>query len=234
MLEEFPITRKWPARNPRAIQHYALPTPNGIKASAMLEESGLEYEPHYVSFATDDQKTPEFLSLNPNGKIPAILDPDGPDGRPLGLWESGAILLYLADKSGRLIPQDAAGRYECMQWLFFQVGGVGPMFGQFGHFHKFARDEVTDPYPRERYRDETRRLLGVLEERLDGREFLLGDEYSIADIATWPWVRTLGGYYAAGEELGLDAFGRVNEWLARCAGRPASIKAIDTPAKDDA
>ncbi len=227
MLDQFPVTRRWPATRPDVIQLYSVPTPNGIKASAMLEESGLDYEAHRVSFAAVEQKSPEFLSLNPNGKIPAILDPHGPGGRPLGLWESGAILFYLADKSGRLVPAGDAQRYECMQWVFFQVGGVGPMFGQFGHFHKVAN--IDDPYPHERYRDETRRLLDVLEQRLAEREFILGEAYSIADIATWPWVRTLGGYYEAGETLGLADFPRVGEWLGRCAGRPASRKAVAIP-----
>ncbi len=227
MLDQFPVARRWPATRPDAIQLYSVPTPNGIKASAMLEESGLEYEAHRVSFAAEEQKSDEFLSLNPNGKIPAILDPHGPGGRPLGLWESGAILFYLADKSGRLVPEGDAQRYECLQWVFFQVGGVGPMFGQFGHFHKVAK--VEDPYSYERYRQETRRLLGVLEQRLGERDYLLGDAYSIADIATWPWVRTLGDYYDAGEILGLSDYPRVGAWLGRCAGRPASRKAIAIP-----
>lgn len=229
MLRNFPITSKWPATNAAAIQLYSLPTPNGIKASAMLEETGLAYEAHLVSFGTNDQKTEEFLSLNPNGKIPAIIDPDGPGGKPIGLWESGAILVYLADKSGQFMPSDPTARYECLQWVFFQMGGVGPMFGQFGHFHKFAGDSCDHPYPKQRYMDETRRLLAVLEQRLESGHYLMGADYTIADIATWPWVRTLGGFYDAHEALGLDDFPTVNVWLATCADRPASKSAINIP-----
>jgi GST-like protein len=192
-LSAFPITKKWPAANPDRIQLYSLPTPNGVKISIMLEETGLPYEPHLVRFDTNDQMTPEFMSLNPNNKIPAILDPHGPDGKPLALFESGAILLYLADKSGQLIPQDTAGRYEAIQWIMFQMGGIGPMFGQLGFFHKFAGKEYEDKRPRDRYVAESKRLLGVLNQRLEGRKWILGDAYSIADIATFPWVRNLAG-----------------------------------------
>ena len=176
-LSAFQITKRWPAQNPEILQLYSLPTPNGVKASIMLEEVGLPYEPHLVSFGTDDQMTPEFLSLNPNNKIPAIVDPDGPGGKPMGLWESGAILVYLAEKTGKLLPADPAARYECLQWLMFQMGGVGPMFGQLGHFPKFAADKITDDYPTNRYRDETRRLLGVLDAHLAERDFVMGSEY---------------------------------------------------------
>ena len=173
--------------------------------------------------------TPEFLSLNPNNKIPAIVDPYGPGGAPMGLWESGAILVYLAEKTGKLLPADPAARYECLQWLMFQMGGVGPMFGQLGHFHKFAADKITDTYPTDRYRDESRRLLGVLEARLDGRTNIMGDDYTIADIAIFPWVRVLDGFYGAGEMLGLDQYGNVNAWVARCEARPASEVGLNMP-----
>src|ERR1041384_1721740 len=185
-LDSFPITRKWPARHPDRIQLYSLPTPNGVKASIMLEETGLPYEPHLVSFDSNDQMSPEFLSLNPNNKIPAIIDPQGPGGKPLGLFESGAILVYLAEKAGRLIPKDAAARYETLQWLMFQMGGIGPMFGQVGFFVKFAGKHYDDKRPLDRYVAESRRLLGVLEKRLAGRDWIMGDDYTIADIATFP------------------------------------------------
>ncbi len=230
-LSAFPITRRWPARRPDRIQLYSLPTPNGVKVSAMLEETGLPYEPHLVDITADDQTTPEFLSLNPNNKIPAILDPSGPDG-PMSLWESGAILLYLAEKSGKLLPSGPA-RWEAIQWLMWQMGGAGPMFGQFGHFYKSARDKTgDDQYPLERFTEETRRLLGVLDKRLDGREWIVDGGYSVADVATWPWARVLGGYYEASDQLGLDDFPKVGEWLARCESREASRKAVNIPSRD--
>ena len=228
-LSAFPITRKWPAKHPERLQLYSLPTPNGIKVSAMLEETGLPYEAHTVSFGSDDQMTPEFLSLNPNNKIPAIIDPDGPGGKPMGLWESGAILVYLADKTGKLMPKDGAVRYETIQWLMFQMGGVGPMFGQFGHFYKFAADKITDTYPTDRYLNESKRLLGVLEGRLKGRDFIMGGDYTIADIATWPWLRTVVGFYDAGEVVGVKNFPNAQAWLDRCAARPASQKSVNIP-----
>src|SRR3990167_7690875 len=208
-LSAYPITRKWPAQHPEPLQLYSLPTPNGVKVSIMLEETGLAYEPHLVSFERNEQLSPEFLSLNPNNKIPAILDPDGPDGQPLALFESGAILLYLAEKTGQLIPEDAAGRYETIQWLMFQMGGIGPMFGQLGFFHKFAGKDYEDKRPRDRYVEESRRLLGVLEQRLSGRQWIMGDSYSIADIAIWPWVRNLIGFYDAGELVQIERFPQV-------------------------
>jgi GST-like protein len=198
-LAAFPITKKWPARYPDRIQLYSLPTPNGVKASIMLEETGLPYEPHLVNFETQDQMSPEFASLNPYNKIPAILDPAGPGGKPLPLFESGAILVYLADKSGQFLPQDSALRYETLQWLFFQVGGVGPMFGQVGFFHKFAGNDFEDKRPRDRYVAEARRLLAVLHQRLAQRPWIMGETYTIADIAIFPWVRNLIGFYGAGE-----------------------------------
>src|SRR5690242_1981179 len=193
-LADFPITKKWPAQHPDRLQLYSLATPNGVKASIMLEETGLAYEPHYVSFDTGDQTSPEFLSLNPNNKIPAIIDPNGPDGKPLPLFESGAILVYLADKSGQLIPRDAAGRYQTLQWLMFQMGGIGPMFGQVGFFHKCAGKDYEDKRPRDRYVAEAKRLLGVLDRQLEGKAWIMGDSYTIADIATFPWVRNLAGF----------------------------------------
>ncbi|MDR6388626.1 glutathione binding-like protein [Paraburkholderia phenoliruptrix] len=228
-LSAFPITKKWPAEHPERLQLYSLPTPNGVKVSIMLEETGLPYEPHLVRFDTNDQMTPEFMSLNPNNKIPAIIDPNGPDGKPLPLFESGAILIYLADKTGQLIPQDAAGRYEAIQWVMFQMGGIGPMFGQVGFFHKFAGKEYEDKRPRDRYVAESRRLLGVLEQRLEGREWILGDQYSIADIATFPWVRNLIGFYEAGELVRIEDFPNVRRVLAAFVARPAVIRGLDSP-----
>ncbi|WP_025598931.1 glutathione S-transferase C-terminal domain-containing protein [Burkholderia sp. WSM2230] len=228
-LSAFPITKKWPAAHPERIQLYSLPTPNGVKVSIMLEETGLPYEPHLVRFDTNDQMTPEFMSLNPNNKIPAIIDPNGPDGKPLPLFESGAILIYLADKTGQLIPQDAAGRYEAIQWVMFQMGGIGPMFGQLGFFHKFAGKDYEDKRPRDRYVAESRRLLGVLEQRLEGREWILGDQYSIADIATFPWVRNLVGFYEAGELVGIQDFPNVRRALAAFVARPAVVRGLDSP-----
>jgi GST-like protein len=230
-LSTFPITQRWPARNPDVIQLYSLPTPNGIKVSAMLEETGLDYEPHLVDFGKNDQTTPEFLSLNPNNKIPAILDPNGPDGKPLALFESGAILIYLAEKSGKLLPEDAAGRYQTLQWLMFQMGGAGPMFGQMGFFVKFAGKDIEDPRPRQRYIDESRRLIGVIEGRLKGRSYLMGDDYTIADIALWPWLRAVNGFYGAGELVGIQDFPNVLDYVTRCEERPASQKAVNIPSR---
>ncbi|PTB19726.1 glutathione S-transferase [Trinickia symbiotica] len=228
-LSDFPITRKWPARHPDRIQLYSLPTPNGVKVSAMLEETGLQYEPHLVSFDTNDQMSPEFLSLNPNNKIPAIIDPNGPGGKPLALFESGAILLYLADKTGQFIPRDDAGRYETIQWLMFQMGGIGPMFGQVGFFHKFAGREYEDKRPRDRYIAESRRLLNVLEGRLEGRAWIMGEQYTIADMATFPWVRNLVGFYGAGDLVGIAHFPNVTRALNEFVARPAVTRAIDIP-----
>jgi GST-like protein len=230
-LSAFSITKKWPAQHPDRIQLYSVPTPNGVKVSIALEEAGLPYEPHRVSFDTHDQLSPEFMSLNPNNKIPAIIDPQGPGGRPLALFESGAILLYLAEKSGQLIPADAAGRYETIQWLMFQMGGIGPMFGQVGFFHRFAGKAYEDKRPRDRYAAESRRLLGVLERRLDGRAWLMGDTYTIADIATFPWVRNLVGFYEAGELVGIADFPNVTRVLQAFVARPAVVRGLDIPRK---
>jgi GST-like protein len=229
-LLNHPITQKWPARHPERLQLYSLPTPNGVKVSILLEELGLPYEAHRVSFETNDQLTPAFLALNPNNKIPAIIDPDGPGGAPLALFESGAILLYLAEKTGRFLPQDAARRYETIQWLMFQMGGIGPMFGQVGFFHKFAGKEFEDKRPRDRYIAEARRLLGVLNQRLDGRSWIMGDDYTIADIAIFPWVRNLIGYYGAGELVGYSDFPHVARALDAFVARPAVVRGLAIPA----
>lgn len=227
-LAEFPITARWPAQNPGAIQLYSLPTPNGQKVSIALEEMGLAYEPHLVNFATNDQLSPEFLSLNPNNKIPAIIDPDGPGGKPLALFESGAILIYLAEKSGKLLPADQ--RYQVLQWLMFQMGGLGPMFGQLGFFHSFAGKEVEDPRPKERYRAETERLLKVLDGALGGKDWIVG-EYTIADISIGPWLGTLRDFYKAADLVGWDQLKHVPAYLDRFMARPAVQKGRAIPAR---
>ncbi len=228
-LSAFPITRRWPAQHPELLQLYSLPTPNGVKVSIMLEEIGLPYEVHLVDFGKDDQKTPEFLSLNPNGKIPAILDPDGPGGKPLPLFESGAILQYLAEKTGKLMPIDAARRWQTIQWLHFQMGGIGPMFGQVGFFHKFAGKDIADKRPLERYVNEAKRLLGVIEQRLDGRQWIMDDDYTIADISMLGWVRNLIGFYGARELVDFDSLTHVPAWLARGLARPAVERGLNIP-----
>jgi GST-like protein len=228
-LSAFPITRKWPAQHPDRIQLYSLPTPNGVKVSILLEELGLPYEAHRVAFDTNDQMTPEFLSLNPNNKIPAIIDPDGPGGGPIGLFESGAILIYLAEKTGRFLPQDPALRYQTIQWLMFQMGGVGPMFGQLGFFHKFAGKDFEDKRPRDRYVAETRRLLRVLDDHLATRDWIMGGEYTIADIAIFPWVRLLPGFYEAADLVGLSEFRNVLRALEAFVARPAVTRGLAVP-----
>jgi GST-like protein len=230
-LSAFPITKKWPAGHADRIQLYSLPTPNGVKVSILLEETGLPYEPHLVSFDTNDQTSPEFLSLSPNNKIPAIIDPNGPGGKPLPLFESGAILIYLAEKTGKFIPPDAAGRYETIQWVMFQMGGIGPMFGQLGFFHKFAGKDYEDKRPRDRYVAESKRLLGVLDKRLEGRSWILGDEYTIADIATFPWVRNLIGFYGAGDLVGIADFPNVVRVLEAFVARPAVVRGLEIPSR---
>ncbi|MGY4826954.1 glutathione S-transferase N-terminal domain-containing protein [Sphaerotilaceae bacterium SBD11-9] len=226
---DFPITKKWPAQHPDRIQLYSLPTPNGVKVSIALEETGLPYEPHLVNFGTNDQLSPEFLSLNPNNKIPAIIDPDGPGGKPLALFESGAILVYLAAKSGQLMPADLAARYETLQWLMFQMGGIGPMFGQVGFFHKFAGKDYEDKRPRDRYVAEARRLLSVLDKHLAGRAWIMGDEYTIADIASFPWINNLVGFYEAGELVGMQDFAEVQRVLQAFKARPAVVRGLNIP-----
>ena len=228
LLADFPITRRWPPQRPDVIQLYSLPTPNGVKVSIMLEECGLEYEPHLVDFGSNDQMTPEFLSLNPNNKIPAILDPAGPGGRPLGLFESGAILIYLAEKSGRFLPQEQ--RYEVLQWLMFQMGGLGPMFGQLGYFHHFAGKEIEDPRPKERFRAEAARLLKVLDGQLAGQDWLVG-EYTIADMAIGPWLRTLRDFYKAADLAGWGSLTNVPAYLERFLERPAVQRGLLQPAR---
>ena len=230
-LSRFPITAKWPAQHPDRLQLYSLPTPNGVKVSIALEEIGLPYEPHLVRFDTNDQLSPEFLSLNPNNKIPAILDPNGPGGQPLALFESGAILVYLADKTGQLMPSDPAARYETLQWLMFQMGGIGPMFGQLGFFHKFAGKDFEDKRPRERYVAESRRLLGVLDQRLRGRAWVMAEAFSVADIAIFPWVNTLLNFYGAGDLVGADDFGEVRRVFAAFLARPAVVRGMAIPAR---
>jgi GST-like protein len=228
-LASFPIASRWPAQHPDRLQLYSLPTPNGVKVSIMLEEIGLPYEPHTIDFNKDDHKTPEFLSLNPNGKIPAIIDPDGPGGQPLGLFESGAILEYLAEKTGKLIPADPARRWQAIQWVHFQMGGIGPMFGQVGFFHKFAGKDYEDKRPRDRYVAESKRLLGVMERHLAGQQWFMGDEYSIADISMLGWVRNLIGFYGARDLVSFDDFKTVAAWLERGLARPAVQRGLEIP-----
>lgn len=228
-LSAFPITGRWPAAHPDRIQLYALNTPNGVKASIMLEETGLPYEPHLVDITDNQSHTPEFLSLNPNGKIPAIIDPDGPGGRPMALFESGAILIYLSDKTGRFVPADPALRYETIQWVFFQNAGIGPVFGQVGYFNIFAGRAIEDKRPLQRYVDEAKRLLGVLDARLDGRAWIMGADYSIADISTLGWVRNLITFYDARDLVAFDDLRHVPAWLERGLARPAVQRGLEIP-----
>ena len=228
-LSDFAITKKWPAAHPDRLQLYSLPTPNGVKVSIALEETGLAYEPHLVNFGTNDQLSPEFLSLNPNNKIPAIIDPNGPGGKPLALFESGAILVYIAAKTGQLMPTDDAARYETLQWVMFQMGGIGPMFGQLGFFNKFAGKDYEDKRPRDRYVGESRRLLAVLDKHLADRAWIMGDEYTIADIASFPWIRNLVGFYEAGDLVGFDDFANVKRVLAAFLARPAVERGLNIP-----
>jgi GST-like protein len=227
-LSAFPIARRWPAEHADRLQLYSLNTPNGVKVSIMLEETGLPYEPHLVDIMKNESWTPEFLSLNPNGKIPAIVDPDGPGGKPFGLFESGAILLYLADKTGQLIPADPQRRWETIQWVFFQMAAIGPMFGQVGYFHRFAGKAIDDKRPLQRYVDESKRLLGVLEGRLEGRDWMMG-EYSIADIAALGWVRNLVTFYEARELVDFDSLRNVPAWLERGLARLAVQRGLEIP-----
>jgi GST-like protein len=231
-LATHPVHGKWPARHPDRIQLYSLPTPNGVKVSIALEETGLPYEPHRVGFETQDQMSPEFLALNPNNKIPAIIDPQGPGGKSLALFESGAILVYLAGKSGQLLPEDVAARYETLQWLMFQMGGIGPMFGQVGFFHKFAGKDYEDKRPRDRYVAEAKRLLVVLERQLAGKAWVMGDEYTIADIAIFPWVRNLVGFYGAADLVGWSEFPEVKRVLDAFLARPAVQRGLEIPKKE--
>ena len=229
-LDNFPISHRWPAEHPDRIQLYSFPTPNGVKVSIALEEMGLPYEAHKVTLAKADVKSPAFLSLNPTGKIPAIIDPLGPDGAPVGLFESGAILIYLAEKSGKLLPGDAVGRYQTIQWLMFQMGGIGPMFGQLGYFHKFAGAEIEDPRPRERYVTEAKRLLNVVDGQLNGRDWITGS-YSIADIALAPWLNGLDNY-GAKEIVGWSDYKNVVAYVERFYNRDAVIRGKNIPPRD--
>ncbi|RMB35711.1 GST-like protein [Sphingomonas sp. PP-F2F-G114-C0414] len=229
-LSSFPITQRWPASHPDRIQLYATPTPNGVKVSIMLEETGLAYEPHFIDISNNESKDPAFVALNPNGRIPAIIDPSGHDGRPLELWESGAILLYLAEKTGQLLPSAPAERYECLAWVFFQMSAIGPTFGQLGFFLRFGGKDFEDKRPRQRFVDETKRLLGILDRQLEGRDWIV-DEYSIADIATLGWVNALDEVYAASAALGLDKYSNVQGWLGRGLARPAVQHGLHIPAK---
>ena len=227
-LSAFPITQRWPAQHPDRLQLYSLNTPNGVKASIMLEETGLPYEPHLIDITKNETWGPEFLSLNPNGKIPAIIDPDGPGGKPLALSESGAILVYLAEKTGRFLPADPARRYETLQWVMWQMGGMGPIFGQVGYFNKFAGKAIEDKRPLERYVAESKRVLGVLDNRLEGSDWVM-DDYSIADIAMLGWVRNLIGFYEARELVEFDSLKYVPAWLERGLARRAVQRGLEIP-----
>ena len=226
-VSEHLINNRWPASNPDILQLYSFPTPNGVKVSIALEEIGLPYEAHTVKL--NETTTPEFLALNPNNKIPAIIDPDGPGGQPLALWESGAILIYLAQKTGKLMPANPADKAHALQWLMFQMGGVGPMFGQYGYFSVFAGSEIEDPRPRERFQQEGRRLLAVLEKHLADKTYLVGDEYTIADIAIWPWIRAAKLFYKADKDFGYDDLPNVMRWWNLCMERPASERGLLIP-----
>ena len=230
MSVNHPIFARWPAQYPDRIQLFSAPTPNGVKAGIMLEETGLPYEPHRIDIMANESHDPAFLTLNPNGKIPAIYDPEGPNGKPLALFESGAILLYLADKSGRFLSADPNERYETIQWVMWQMGGVGPMFGQLGFFHKFAGRDYEDKRPRDRYAAESARLLAVLDARLDGRTWIMGDDYSIADISLLGWMRNLIGFYDAAEIVGFERFSHVKAWLDRGLARPGVQRGLEVTA----
>lgn len=226
-IGEHLINQKWPATQPKILQLYSFPTPNGVKVSIALEETGLPYEPHTIKLS--ETTTPEFLALNPNNKIPAIIDPDGPNGQPLALWESGAILIYLAEKTGQLMPDDPLQRAHVLQWLMFQMGGVGPMFGQFGYFSKFAGRDIEDPRPRQRYQDEARRLMAVLEKQLSKTTYITGEQYTIADIALWPWIYAAKEFYNAEEAFAYHQFPHVMRWWEQCMARPASQRGLQIP-----
>lgn len=230
MLKNTTISSRWPAKHPELLQLYSYPTPNGVKVAIALEEIGLPYEAHRIDIMQNESWTPEFLSLNPNGKIPAIIDPVGPDGQPIHLFESGAILLYLAEKTGKLLPAESGSRYETIQWVFFQMAAIGPIFGQLGFFFKFAGKQIEDKRPLERYVTESKRLLGVLEVRLKGRTWFMGEEFTIADIAHIGWIENLINFYGARELIGFDAFPSVGAWLDRCLARPAVERGLKIPA----
>jgi GST-like protein len=229
-LSAFPIAKRWPAEHPDRLQLYSFPTPNGVKISIALEEIGdLPYEAHAVNIMKNETFTPEFEALNPNGKIPAIVDPNGPGGKPIGLFESGAILIYLAEKTGKLMSRDAARRYETMEWVFFQMAGIGPIFGQVGFFYKFAGKDIADKRPLERFVNETKRVLKVMDTRLGGRQWIMGDEYTIADISMFGWVRAVVGFYGARDLVEFDTLKHVSGWLERGLARPAVQRGLDIP-----
>jgi GST-like protein len=228
-LSAFPIATRWPAEHPGRLQLYSFPTPNGVKVSIALEEIGLPYEPHAVNIMKNETFTPEFEALNPNGKIPAIVDPDGPGGKAIGLFESGAILIYLAEKTGKLMSTDPALRYETMEWVFFQMAGVGPIFGQVGFFYKFAGKDIEDKRPLQRFTAETKRVLAVMDTRLAGRQWIMGDDYTIADISLFGWVRAMVGFYGARDLVEFDALKHVPAWLERGLARPAVQRGLDIP-----
>lgn len=225
------LSKKWPARFPEKLQLFSLATPNGVKVSIMLEETGLPYEAHFVDIMKNESFGPEFLALNPNGKIPAIVDPDGPEGKPLPLWESGAILYYLAKKTGKFIPSEPAAQMKTLQWVFYQMAGVGPILGQLGYFHRFAGKDIEDPRPLKRYVDESRRVLDVLEARLADRTWIMGDCYSIADIAFLGWIRAVDGFYQAGELVEMQSRPRLLAWRERMLARPAVQRGLKVPTR---
>jgi GSH-dependent disulfide-bond oxidoreductase len=228
-LSKFPIALRWPPKHPARIQLYSFPTPNGVKISSVLEELELPYEAHRVDIMTNETWTPDFLSLNPNGKIPAIIDPNGPNGKPIALFESNAILLYLAEKTRKLLPEDPTLKYEAIQWLFFQGAAVGPTFGQLGFFFRFAGKEYEDKRPLERFLSETKRLLAVLDDRLKTGPWIMGSQYTVADISMFGWVRILLGMYGAREIVEFDALANVPAWLDRVLARPAIARGVEIP-----
>lgn len=229
-LSSFPITQRWPASHPDRLQFYAAPTPNGVKVSIMLEEIGLPYEPHYVDISTNESKDPAFISLNPNGRIPAIIDPHGPGGEAIGMWESAAILVYLAEKTGQLIPSAPGPRYEALTWVFFQMSAMGPIFGQLGFFLRWGGKDYEDKRPQQRFVDESKRLLGVLDRQLADRDWIVGS-YSIADITTIGWVNALVTSYDAGDILGFGNFSNITAWLERGLARPAVQRGLLIPTR---
>ena len=232
--QSFPITRTWPPHHPERIQLYSINSPNGVKASVMLEETGLPYEPHLVRFDLKQQLSAEFRSLNPYAKIPAIIDPLGPGDSPLALFESGAILIYLADKSGKFLAVSGVARYETLQWLMFTSANISPIFGQVGFFHKFSGKEYEDKRPRDRYVAESRRLLDLIEERLATREWIMGNEFTVADIGTFPMIRNLVGYYGAGDLVRIQELPNVQRALAAFIARPAVARAVQIPSRSSA
>ncbi|MFO6464499.1 glutathione S-transferase family protein [Jannaschia sp. KMU-145] len=229
-LSAFPITERWTPQDPTKLQLFSFPTPNGVKASIALEELGLPYEAHRVTLSDADVKSDAFLSLNPNNKIPAIIDPDGPNGQPIGLFESGAILLYLGEKTGRLLGSDAAAKAHVTQWIMWQMGGLGPMLGQLGFFVKFAGKEIDDARPRQRYVDEAKRLLGVFAGEIEGRDWIAG-EFSMADIAIAPWLNALN-FYEAKDIVEWDAHPVLQDYVDRFKARPAVEVGMRTPPRE--